>query len=145
MRPWASDKINRFRKAFPEVSLVIADKKYLKEIGCDLTAIIRGGNKPTFRCPVCSKQFYKRKHAQKVCSQQCGHKLRSALAQKASAKLLSLIRRLKRNGRSKTEIARILNAAGRLTPRGKRWTPGNVQNFFVHWQQFPAKLNRRKI
>ncbi len=129
MREWARDKIKRFQAMYPEIEFVLADQTYLQRIGCDLTLEIERRDKPEAECPVCGGQFVKKKEKQKTCSPKCGHKFRVQASAKANATLVSKIRSLRGKGFSASKIAKELNKANYKTPRKKKWTAGNVQNF----------------
>ena len=71
MREDAKAKIVKFRKTYPNIKLIIADKDYLLKIGCDLSKSYAAA-RPQVKCPQCGKMFKQNKRKQKFCSLICG-------------------------------------------------------------------------
>jgi transposase-like protein len=63
-------KLGLFKKEYPEIKLVFADRKYLASIGCDLFAK-HELNKPKTICAYCGCEFEKKYPKQITCSTMC--------------------------------------------------------------------------
>jgi hypothetical protein len=68
-------KIDKFRETYPDLDLVVANKKYLQEIDCDLMKE-HPSNKPSIRkvCGICNVEFKPNFKQQKFCSIKCRNK-----------------------------------------------------------------------
>src|SRR5262252_831572 len=70
LRADAEEKITKFKVQYPQYKLVLADKKYLLEFGCDLSVRPRI-DRPAAICQQCGASFIPKKRCQKLCSQRC--------------------------------------------------------------------------
>jgi len=73
LRDDAKSKIEKFKEIFSDKKLIIADKQYLKSIGCDLSKSY-SANRPKIQCPWCNIMFAPKEKRQKYCSLSCSNK-----------------------------------------------------------------------
>lgn len=70
LRPKYAKKIDMFYNDYPECKLILANKKYLEELGIDLKAKFKS-TRPKFDCEFCESKFFRMHKKQRFCSVTC--------------------------------------------------------------------------
>lgn len=66
-------RIEAFRTQYPDKKLILADRKYLTNLGINLKQVWVT-SKPQFPCELCGKLYYKKDRSQRFCGKKCANK-----------------------------------------------------------------------
>lgn len=73
-RPGQKERLEKFKKEYPNIKLVIADKDYMESIGCNINVKHESTCCPNKTCLICGKDFIRKEKCQITCSTICRNK-----------------------------------------------------------------------